>query len=138
MRREEVHRILGAAETSFPIWDRSGFSEHYAGGNYNIGYTNDWVVNPLGFEPGVGELLIRGEMIWSLDHQPDPNLSFLALDPEPLEIVGFWIFQELGVTTTGYHDDDRSQLAVTVFERENWAELLSSATAADTTKYRRN
>lgn len=81
---------------------------------------------------------ILGQPLWTDEAQPDPNPVLLALDPEPLEFVGFWFFLALGVTTTGYHDDDPSQRAVTVFVRGGKsAELLADAPTADTSRYRR-
>jgi hypothetical protein len=136
MRRAEVHKLLGSPESSFPIWDGSGVSESYARSRYNVGYDNTGVVNHIGFSPGAIELTIQGQPIWTPDEQPDPNPVLLALDPDPMEFVGFWFFVVIGVTTTGYHDDDRSQRAVTVFTRGSKAELLERATAADTSRYR--
>ena len=137
MPRAEVHKLLGPPESSFPIWDDSGVSEHYSQARYVIGYNNDGLVNHLGFSPGGVELSIKGQPIWTAECQPDPNPVLLALDPEPMEFAGFWYFLAIGVTSTGYHDDDPAQRAVTVFPRDSKAELLAEATAADTSKYRR-
>jgi hypothetical protein len=135
MRREEVHRLLGEPESSFPIWDGSGVSEHYAQARYNIGYDNDGIVNHLGFSPGGAELSIQGRPIWTLTEQRDPNPMLLALDPAPVEHVGFWIFLQIGVTSTGFHGDDASQRAVTVFPRGSKTTLLSESKPADTSRY---
>jgi hypothetical protein len=137
MSRAEVHRLLGTPESSFPIWDGSGVSEHYAQARHNVGYTNDGLVNHLGFSPGGAELSILGRPIWTVSSQPDPNPILLAFDPAPLELVGFWFYLAIGVTSTGYHDDDPAQRAVTVFPRGSKAELLGEATPADTSRYGR-
>jgi len=136
MHQRDVHRILGRPERSSPIWNKSGFSEHYLGGGYNVGYNNAWIVDHLGFGPGAVELAIQARLIWTLAEQSDPNPIFLTLDPEPVEFVGFWFFLRIGVTTTGYHDDDPNQLAITVFTRDSTTELLAKAKLADTSKYR--
>ena len=68
--------------------------------------------------------------------QPDPNPVLLALDPEPVEYVGFWFFLGIGVTSTGYHDDAPAQRAVTAFPRGKNAELLAQAKPAVTGRYR--
>lgn len=81
-------------------------------------------------------LSILGRPIWTAKKQPDPNPVLLALDPGPVEFVGFWFFLALGVTSTGYHDDDPGQRAVTVCPRGKNAELLAQATPADTSRYR--
>lgn len=138
MARDQVHRLLGQPESSNPIWDGSGVSEHYNASRYNVGYTNSGTVNHLGFSPGGAELSILGRPLWKPDDQSDPNPVLLVLDPAPLECVGFWFFMAIGVTTTGYHDDDTSQRAVTVFVRGGKpTELLADAQPADTSRYRR-
>ncbi len=136
MSQKDVHRVLGAPETSFPVWNKAGFAEHYLHGGYNVGYDNAWIVNHLGFGPGSVELSIQGRSVWTLEDQPDPNPIFLSLDPEPVEFVGFWNFLRIGVTTTGYHDDDPDQFAVTVFPCGANDGLLAKAKPADTSKYR--
>lgn len=138
MTREQVHQLLGEPESIHPVWDGSGVSEHYNAARYNIGYNNSGMVDHLGFSPGGAELAVLGRPIWTNECQPDPNPVLLALDPAPLEFVGFWFFLDIGVTTTGYHDDDPSQRAVTVFMRNGKsAELLAEAKPADTGRYRR-
>lgn len=136
MHRDDVHRLLGPPEHSSPIWNKSGFSESYLRGVYNVGYDNDWKANHVGFGPGVIELSIDGRPIWSPDHQPDPNPVFLALDPAPVATVGFWIYLRLGVTTTGYHDDDESQRAITAFPPSRAESFMKRAMPADTSRYR--
>ena len=136
MHRDEVHRLLGPPETSSPLWDKSGFSESYLRGVYNVGYDNDWKANHFGVGPGGIALSIDAQPIWSPDEQPDPNPTLLALDPAPVTTVGFWIYLRLGVTTTGYHDGDESQRAITAFppSRAEW--FVKRATPADTSRYR--
>ncbi len=135
MPRKQVHRLLGPPESSFPIWDGSGLSDHFAGGRYNVGYDNAGAVKHLGFSPGGAGLSFQGGVIWTLETQPDPNPILLALDPSPFELVGFWFFVRIGVTSTGYHDNHLSQRAITVFPKGSNAELLAKAKPADTSKY---
>ena len=44
----------------------------------------------------------------------------LALDSSPYEYFGFIVLLDLGITLTGFHDDDPSQRAITVFARGRW------------------
>src|SRR4051812_15634837 len=127
MHRDEVHRLLGPPQTSSTIWNKSGVSETYLRGVYNVGYDNEWLANHVGFGPGAIELSIEGRPIWTIDEHPDPNPIFLALDPAPVMTVGFWIYLRLGVATTGYHDDDESQRAVTVFPPSRAERLAARA-----------
>ncbi|EIJ45150.1 hypothetical protein GWL_45900 [Herbaspirillum sp. GW103] len=46
------------------------------------------------------------------------------LDGNPYESVGFIVLLNLGITLTGFHDDDIYQRAVTVFTRGRWDDLL--------------
>lgn len=41
--------------------------------------------------------------------------TLVAMEPRPLETVGFIILPSLGVAFTGLHDGDRAQFAVTMF-----------------------
>jgi len=135
MSRQDVHHLLGLPESSVSIWDRSGVCEHYAQARYNVGYDNSGVVNHVGFLPGGAELSIQGIPLWTMEDQPDPNATLLALDPKPMECVGIWYFLELGVASTGYHDDDLYERAVTAFPRGTRAQMLPGAMPADTSKY---
>jgi hypothetical protein len=81
------------------------------------------------------ELTIRDLPIWSPQAHPDPNPVLLRLDPEPVERLGLLVFRRLGVTTTGYHDDDESDRALTVYAPGTWDEQLLMATTPDLSRY---
>jgi hypothetical protein len=49
----------------------------------------------------------------------------LAADGDPYESLGFIILLKIGITMTGFHDNDLSQLAVTLFTRGRWDRLRS-------------
>ena len=134
MSRDEVHRLLGLPESSFPIFNGSGTSDHFT--TFNVGYNKAGIVTHVGFSPGKFELTIHGQRIWDRNEHPDPNPIFLKLDPEPLETLGFLVFLKIGVTTTGYHDDDPSQQAISVFPKGKWDNLLTDAKPADVSRYK--
>lgn len=48
------------------------------------------------------------------------------IDGEPREVFGFIVLPKIGVAVTGIHDGDSSQLAMTVFPKEAFDELLKS------------
>lgn len=136
MRRADVHGLLGKPEASRPIWDKSGVTDFWSASRINVGYDNDTLVKHVGFSPGGYELLVRGQRLWSTAEQPDPNPFLLRLDPAPVESLGFLIFVALGVSTSGYHDDDEAQLAVTVSPPGKWDNALKKARPAKLEKYR--
>lgn len=45
-------------------------------------------------------------------------------DGHPVDVYGFIVLPTLGIAVTGIHDDDRSQLAVTVFAKGEFDELI--------------
>ncbi len=50
-----------------------------------------------------------------------------ACDGEPMLAYGFVVLKKLGIAITGIHDDDRSQLAVTAFLRDQLDGMLTDA-----------
>lgn len=136
MQRADVHHVLGPPEASHPIWDKSGTTDFWNESRINVGYTNEGVVNHVGFCPGGCTLLLRGVQLWSLAGQPDPNPALLRLEPTPLESVGILIFPALGVSTSGYHDGDEAQLSVTVSPAGRWDDVVKQARRPNLGRYR--
>lgn len=50
-------------------------------------------------------------------------------DGSPKDVYGFIVFISLGIAVTGIHDQDKSQLAITVFSRGDFDDLLKDARA---------
>jgi hypothetical protein len=135
MHRTAVHRLLGPPEASHPIWDGSGTTDYWNQSRINVGYDNDGVVKHVGFCPGGCELSVCGTLLWSLDEQPDPNPHLLRRDPAPVESVGILIYPALGISTSGYHDGDEAQLALTASPAGTWDDVVKDAERPDLSKY---
>jgi hypothetical protein len=131
MQRALVIQMLGNPETSNEKVDTWGPNLEI-----NVGYDQDRVVNQVGLGPGEYELTIFEQSLWTPQQHPDPNPTFLRLDPEPVERVGFLVFTKLGVATTGYHDDDPSQYAISIYPRGAWDRLLLKAKKPILDKYK--
>ena len=56
---------------------------------------------------------------------PGAFANLCKLDGKPCEVLGFIVFRNLGITLTGIHDKDESQMALTVFARGRWDVLDS-------------
>ncbi len=68
---------------------------------------------------------------------PDPNPALLLRESGSAPALGFLVFTRLGVTTTGYHDDDEDQRAITVFPLGKWDEMLKKrGTVPDLSRYK--
>jgi hypothetical protein len=51
---------------------------------------------------------------------PDCFARIVARDRDVFEFYGFLVFFGLGITLTGFHDNDEAQKALTVFQRGRW------------------
>lgn len=137
MNRAKVHELLGTPEASHAIWDRSGTTDYWNESRVNVGYDNQDIVNHVGLAPGGCELFLNGNVIWSVETQPDPNGELLHLDPAPLETMGILVFTALGISTGGYHDSDDAQRSLTVSPAGAWDEILRDSKRPDLKKYRK-
>ena len=139
MSRDEVRHLLGTPGASARESAGHGMFDYYS--EFNVGYDDSHLVNHVGLGPIGAELMIQGRPIWDGIHPSDPNPILLALDPNPLESAGIWLFLKLGVTSSGFHDDDDGQRAVTAFSRTALIALTASDIVrlhpADTSKYTR-
>jgi hypothetical protein len=100
-----------------------------------VGYDKGGLVNHVGLGPGNFELQLNGQVIWTPNEHTDPNPTFLRYDPDPLEHVGFLVFTQLGIKTTGFHDDYSNDLSVVVYPKGAWDKFLGKAKKPDLSKY---
>ena len=61
----------------------------------------------------------------NISWNPDFLKSVLILDSSPLEYLGFVVLDDIGLSMTGFHDDDSSQLAITLYSSGRWSTFLS-------------
>ncbi|NHZ97920.1 hypothetical protein [Massilia sp. CCM 8734] len=77
----------------------------------------------LGFSRQLTELTFQGRPLF-LEPSKKIFKMMIELDGAPYEHVGFIVLFNLGITMTGFHDDDEEDKAVTVFARGRWDETL--------------
>jgi len=136
MSRAEVHQLLGEPESSQAVWGGSGTTDFWNESRISVGYDTDGIVNHVGFVPGGCELQLLNAPLWSLDMQPDPNPELMRRDMTPVESVGILYFRDLGISTTGYHDDDENQRALSVMPHGAWDVVDSPCVEPSLKKYR--
>jgi hypothetical protein len=135
MSRLEVHRILGNPESSYPIWDKSGTSEYWLEFRICVGFDLVGQVMHVGFtRPDCFSMVLFDATVWSLE-VADPNPVLLQFDGSPVEDLGILVFTNIGIATTGFHDDDEHQRALTVFPHGAYDKFLATANAPDLRKY---
>lgn len=87
----------------------------YEGFNVRLSDKDQRVVE-VGFSPSVDVRLDDVEIFSS----PSAFEELIKKDGSPFEYVGFIILLNLGITLTGFHDNDPSQKAVTAFTKGRW------------------
>lgn len=136
MPRVEVHALRGMPQVQCEPTAWQGRSDSWEDGNIQVGYDANHHVNHIGFGPGCFALTLDGAPLWSPIDHPDPNPFLLERDPHPRESLGILVFDGIGVTTTGYHDDDENDLALTVYPRGAWDRALARSTVPNLSRYR--
>ena len=130
MSRAAVHLQLGGPKVAGENSDSWGEKLEI-----NVGYDRENLVNHIGFSPGDVALHFGDAIIWKPNIDSDPIPTLLAVDGNPLERLGFLVFNKIGIATTGYHDDDPSQHAVSLFPKGAWESKLAKAKHPDLSRY---
>jgi hypothetical protein len=133
MSRSEVTALLGP-----PIISNKQLERWGANSSVNVGYDKYDNVYEIVMTPDGYQLRLDGALVWDENKTVDPNPLLLSLDSAPLERVGFLVFTKLGIATTGFHDDDPGQFAITLYPAHSWDDLLKKGRAADLSRYVRH
>src|SRR5258708_4872101 len=116
---DEVTKVLGAPDRidknhrGEPDYQYAGFSVRLS--------AKDLTVVEVGLTPEVDVRL--GDV--GIFTSPSAFEELIAQDGAPFEYVGFIILLNLGITLTGFHDNDPVQKAVTAFAKGRWDDLRS-------------
>lgn len=114
MTRGQVEAIVGPPETMTtnslgePDAEYESFGVRYSEQDktlVEIGFSKTVNVTILGINPFI---------------QKNGFRDLLRQDSCPYECYGFIILLDLGITLTGFHDNDPNQLAITAFVRGRW------------------
>jgi hypothetical protein len=131
MTVEDSHSLLGAPQNISTIWDKTGFSHSWDVPNLNIGFSNENALKHVGFVPGGCSGSLNGTCIWTRESYVDPNPILLRFDPNPRECYGVLVYLEIGITTTGFHDDDPSERSLCIFTSGAYDDLRPKSPALD-------
>jgi hypothetical protein len=132
MTPNDVRNALGRAPEwtdTIPIEDRK-MRECYPE-FIGVDYDDNDQVYSVSFTP-VGDVELQFASVNLFDDEVgiNPIAVFLKADPSPCESHGFIIFDKLGIAVTGYHDNNESQRAITVYKTGTWglehARLISA------------
>ncbi|ENY83176.1 hypothetical protein [Sphingopyxis sp. MC1] len=115
LSRKEIDHLLGES----PRTKRSGLPGEetfdYEAHHIRVVMQQDRAVE-IAFVPPAcvlfqGQPLFEDSSVWR---------AIVAADGDARETLGFIVLRNLGVTLTGFHDGDDSQLAMTVFAAGRW------------------
>lgn len=120
MSRCEIDQVLG----ELPKPDGTGLNGEeafrYNGSHVRVVTRQDRAVEIAIVPPATvlfrGEPLFENGSVWR---------HIVAADGDARESLSFIVLRRLGLTLTGFHDRDQSQLAVTAFEPGRWDQLES-------------
>lgn len=116
MSPEDVAQIIGPPDS---IDDHNTNELEERRGSVAIRYSNqDFKIVEVSFLPKV-QLIYHGVDLFRKNYVID----FLSQYDRPFEFVGFVVYLGLGLAMTGFHDNDESQKAITVFRRGHWDEF---------------
>jgi len=120
MTPSEVSQVLGLSpEYSSPPNEYGGARDDY--GDIAVNFDEQGKAAEFCFIQSTKiSLVYSGATIIGQGAVSDPVSIFKKMDLKPQEILGFLVFVGLGVNTTGYHDNDKSQRAINVFKRGFW------------------
>jgi hypothetical protein len=84
----------------------------------NVGFDKAIRVCHIGFVPRAN-VEYDGHSVWT----DDAFSRLCRLDGDAKEVVGFIVLLSLGLAFTGFHDDDESQKAVSLFAKGGYEDL---------------
>ena len=112
----EVSQALGVAETKST--NHQGKVVEFRS-YMNVAYSSDKRVDHIGFGRQMEEVYLGKINIFAGD--PKVVLSELIdLDSEVFLYLGFLFFFKLGLSLTGFHDNDEDQKALALFTQGHW------------------
>lgn len=117
MRLAELPGMLNSPINS--VTNHRGECE-YTFGKFSVRFSSEkGTVVEVGLLPGSGAE-INGIDIFNSRTAFE---ELIAIDDNPFEYMGFIVLLKLGITLTGFHDQDVSQQAVTAFSLGRWDHL---------------
>jgi hypothetical protein len=123
MSPEDVVNILGSADSVSKnhLGQRVEFRSFM-----NIGFSSGCYqkLNHIGFGRQMEDVHFNGIYFFK---NPPINVIYKLMvhDNNPLIYLGFVVFLKLGISMTGFHDDDISQKSVSIFEYGAWDKRIS-------------
>ena len=122
MTPEQVENAIGVTDTSI-INDQDELVEFRSAMNITYSKAPQHRVCHIGFGRQMEEVMFGETPVFRVN--PDLVIKkIMELDPEPYLFVGFIIFLKLGITLTGFHDDDIDNKALAVFEHNEYEEYI--------------
>lgn len=118
MSSQEIEKIYGVADSSTMnhLKQRVEFRSHM-----NVGYgteLSEGVIH-VGFGRQMEGVEYKGLNIFSDDSEVVLD-TLIQEDGDPYIYLGFIVLFKIGITMMGFHDDDISQKAITLFPQGAW------------------
>lgn len=118
MDREQVERVMGEFPTITESRTAGEEILRFDHANARVVMSEGRAVEISVYPPAT--VVFEGEALF---HSPSAWRAVVASDDDPRECFGFIVLRQSRLTLTGFHDNDRSQLAVTAFAEGRWDAL---------------
>ena len=122
MTPEKVAAVLGKPDSTTTS-GRGELEEHRSEMTLRYDSEGNELVE-ISLYPDSG-LNLDGENLYG---STDLTRYLLSKDPNPVECFGFLLFLKLGIATTGFHDEDEDQEAISIFKKGLWDSMRDNFT----------
>jgi len=118
MTPQEIEKIYGAADSvTFNHLKQKVELRSFMNLGYSPGSAE--ALSHIGFGRQMKNIRFKDNNLF-LDNESVILAKLVAEDGNPLTCLGFIVFFNLGITLTGFHDQNVSQKALTMFPRGAW------------------
>lgn len=125
MTASQVEYLIGAPD-DFEVDESDNERREFRRDNgLQAVYSKHGSLVELGFSRNISGLSFHSNAVFAMPEMDVIEL-LTSVDSSPYFLLGFVIFLNLGITLTGFHDENESQKAITVFEKGRWDSMKAS------------
>jgi hypothetical protein len=123
MTRADVSRRLGAPTSTRKSRSTAEITDRWRDNTVQLTFESlDGPLVEIGLYPGVGDVVIRDLSLFSLSAEKALS-ALVEMDGDPMLYLGVIVFFNLGLSATGFIEDDAGQKSVTAFVRGRWDDM---------------
>lgn len=122
MTSDEVEALIGLPETKI-LNEQNELVEFRSFMNVAYASPPENKLSHIGFGRQMEGVKYEGISVF-LESPDDVIKKMMEIDPEPYLFVGFVIFLKLGISLTGFHDEDIEQKSLAIFNHNDYEKYV--------------